>query len=115
MGRDYRRPPSPVECRGNDCPGRQNAPAKASSAGIALSRRSSPRKRGPRGDKEKRWIPACAGMSGREVRSGTELGAGAVAHHADGVELGLLAGLFLGPFAHLVALVEQLDLLELLE
>src|SRR5688572_23519139 len=45
----------------------------------------------------------------------TGLGAGAVAHHADGIELGLLAGLFLGPFAHLVALVEQLDLLELLE
>ena len=42
-------------------------------------------------------------------------GPGAVAHHADGVELGLLAGLFLGPLAHLVALVEQLDLLELLE
>ncbi|MGH8734454.1 MAG: hypothetical protein ACREVB_12270, partial [Burkholderiales bacterium] len=36
-------------------------------------------------------------------------------HHADGVELGLFAGLFLGPLAHLVALVEQLDLLELLE
>ena len=40
---------------------------------------------------------------------------GAVAHDADGVELRLLAGLDLGPLAHLVALVEQLDLLHLLE
>ena len=37
------------------------------------------------------------------------------AHQADGVELGLLVGGLLGPLAHLVALVEQLDLLELLE
>ena len=46
---------------------------------------------------------------------GLSLGPGAVAHHADGVELGLLAGVFLGPLAHLVALVEQFDLLEFLE
>ena len=32
-----------------------------------------------------------------------------------GVELGLLAGILLGALAHLVALVEQLDLLHLLE
>ena len=37
------------------------------------------------------------------------------AHQADGVELGLLAGGRLGALAHLVALVEQLDLLELFE
>src|ERR1700742_644522 len=37
------------------------------------------------------------------------------AHQADAVEIGLLAGAFLGAFAGLVALVEQLDLLELLE
>src|SRR6185436_5385091 len=42
-------------------------------------------------------------------------GPGAVAHQADGVELGLLAGVFLGALAHLVPLVEQLDLLHLLE
>src|SRR5262249_22388356 len=42
-------------------------------------------------------------------------GAGAVAHYADGVELSLLAGAFLGPLAHLVALVEQFDLLHFLE
>ena len=43
------------------------------------------------------------------------LGPGAVAHQADGVELGLLAGVLLGALARLVALVEQLDLLQLLE
>src|SRR5581483_6178228 len=42
-------------------------------------------------------------------------GAGAVAQNADGVELGLLAGLFLLALALLVAFVEQLDLLHLLE
>ena len=47
------------------------------------------------------------GISGRRL-------AGA-AHQADGVELGLLARILLGALAHLVALVEQLDLLELLE
>jgi hypothetical protein len=42
-------------------------------------------------------------------------GPGAVAHEADGVELGLLAGILLGALAHLVALVKQLDLFHLLE
>src|ERR1700754_728496 len=37
------------------------------------------------------------------------------AHKSDAVEIGLLAGAFLGALAGLVALVEQLDLLELLE
>jgi hypothetical protein len=38
------------------------------SNGIVSSLRSSPRKRGPRAT-ERFWIPACAGMSGGEVRS----------------------------------------------
>lgn len=42
-------------------------------------------------------------------------GADAGAHQADAVEVGLLAGVFLGAFAGLVALVEELDLLQLLE
>src|SRR5262249_52710411 len=52
--------------------------------------------------------------SGHRLRR-WELRAGAVAHQADGVELGLLAGVLLGALAHLVALVEQLDLLHFLE
>jgi hypothetical protein len=36
-------------------------------------------------------------------------------HRADAVELGLFAGIGVGAFARLIALVEQLDLLELLE
>src|SRR3954469_9137692 len=42
-------------------------------------------------------------------------GAGAGAHQADSVELGLLAGGLLLALADLVALVEQLDLLHLVE
>src|SRR5262245_65736964 len=34
----------------------------------------------------------------------------AVAHHADGIELGLLVDVVLGPLANLVALAQQLDL-----
>jgi hypothetical protein len=69
-------------------------------------------------------VPAHARAAGRPIgacafqpknRNDWSLGPGAVAHHADGVELGLLAGFFLSPLACLVALVEQLDLLELLE
>ena len=37
------------------------------------------------------------------------------AQHPDAVELGLLARILVGALARLVALVEQLDLLELLE
>ena len=37
------------------------------------------------------------------------------AHQADAVEIGLLAGAFLGAFAGLVAFVQQFDLLQLLE
>src|SRR4051812_44155947 len=40
---------------------------------------------------------------------------GSAAHHADAIELALLARILGNPLAHLVALVEQLDLLELLE
>src|SRR6187402_2555588 len=46
-------------------------------------------------------------------RSGDRADAGA--HQADAVEVGLLAGAFLGAFAGLVALVEQFHLLEFLE
>src|SRR5262249_60611662 len=37
------------------------------------------------------------------------------AHQADLIELGLLAGVLGRPLAHLIALVEQLDLLEVFE
>ena len=47
--------------------------------------------------------------------SGSGDGANAGAHQPDAVEVGLLAGVLLGAFAGLVALVEQLDLLQLLE
>ena len=63
------------------------------------------RSRGGRPGWNGRKSPKCCARSG----------AGAAAHQADGVELGLLAGILLGALAHLVALVEQLDLLQLLE
>src|SRR3954468_9801320 len=52
-----------------------------------------------------------------DVRAWCQLHADAVArpHGTDPVELALLAGVVGGALAHLVALVEQLDLLELLE
>ena len=46
-----------------------------------------------------------------QLRRGSPPGA----HRADAVEFGLLARIVGGALAHLVALVEQLDLLELLE
>ena len=42
-------------------------------------------------------------------------GADAGAHQADAVQVGLLAGVFFGALARLVALVEELDLLQFLE
>src|SRR5262249_20187326 len=73
-------------------------------AGIAIGRNHSPvvarRPSGLANGAEKQACPSgpCAG-----------------AHQADGVELGLLARVLLGPLAHLVTLVEELDLLHLLE
>src|SRR5438094_3134328 len=52
---------------------------------------------------------------GRGRADGSGRGAVAYAHQADGIELGLLTRALLGAFAHLVALVEQFDLLELFE
>ena len=42
-------------------------------------------------------------------------GAEAGAHQADGVHVGLLAGVLLGALARLVTLVQQFDLLQFLE
>jgi len=54
-------------------------------------------------------LPTCD--DGSRPRSGPRT----IAEQSDRVELGLLAGIFLGPLAQLVALVEQLDLLHFLE
>src|SRR4029453_1767612 len=51
------------------------------------------------------------GLAVAALGDGTHAGT----HQADAGEIGLLAGAFLGAFAGLVALVQELDLLELLE
>src|SRR5471032_3546302 len=58
--------------------------------------------------------PARAPFAIQKSNSGVR-GTGVEAHRGDAVEFGLLARILLGLFARVVALVEHLDLLELLE
>src|SRR5262245_61556254 len=68
--------------------------------------------------REKCWVPAWAGRGGGGSpvnRRETCSSPGVAAHQSDRVEFGLLARIHLGALACLVALVEQLDLLQFLE
>jgi hypothetical protein len=58
---------------------------------------------------------ACGKRRGDCLDEKSDSEAAARAHQADAIKFGLFSGIVHGAFAHLVALVEQLDFLELLE